>query len=99
VALHHPPRSPCDHPGCRTVGVEALRAALAGATGVRAVLSGHLHRSFVQAGGGEGVSWIGAPSTCVQAVHPSHVFTAEPPAAHVMAWEDDGSVLVTPVHA
>lgn len=97
VALHHPPRPPCDHPRCRTVGVEPLRAALAGRPEVRAVLSGHLHRGFVQAGAG--VAWIGAPSTCVQADHPSHVFTAEPPAGHVMAWEDDGSVLVTPVHA
>lgn len=97
LVVHHPPRPPCDHPGCRTTGVAALLAALDARPEVRAVLSGHLHRSFVRAAGA--VSWIGAPSTCVQAVHPSHVFTAEPPAAHAMEWGDDGSVLVTPLQA
>jgi len=98
VALHHPPHAPCDHPGCRTIGVEPLRDALAASPDLRAVLSGHLHRSFVQSDG-TGTTWAGAPSTCVQALHPSHVFTAEPPAAHTMTWHDDGTVLVAPIQA
>jgi Icc protein len=85
-------------PGCRTIGVEPLRDAPAAAPDVRAVLSGHLHRSFVQSDGA-GTTWAGAPSTCVQALHPSHVFTAEPPAAHTMTWHDDGTVLVAPIQA
>jgi hypothetical protein len=35
----------------------------------------------------------------MQIDHPDHVPTAEPPAAHLMEWHDDGAVLVSAVQA
>lgn len=90
VALHHPPRSFCADPMCQVANGDEVLEIIESFPKVRAVLSGHLHRSFHFCRGG--IWWIGAPSTCVQADHPSHDHTAEAPAAHVLDLADDGTV-------
>jgi Icc protein len=97
VLVHHPPRPPCGHADCQTVDAGPLLDVLDRRPGVRAVLSGHMHRSFSRAR--DLTAWIGAPSTCMQIAHPSHTWTAEPPAAHLVELGDDGSVLVSAVQA
>ena len=95
VALHHPPRSFCAHPECQLTNGDAVLEVLSRSTKVRAVLSGHLHRSFHFCR--DDIWWIGAPSTCVQADHPSHDHTGEAPAAHTMELHDDGTVSLSSV--
>lgn len=97
VLVHHPPRPPCGHRDCQITDSGPLLDVLDRRPGVRAVLSGHMHRSFCRSRGA--TTWIGAPSTCMQVAHPSHAPTAEPPAAHLVELDDDGSVLVSAVQA
>jgi 3',5'-cyclic-AMP phosphodiesterase len=92
VLVHHPPRPPCDDPDCQLTDARALLEVLARHANLRLVLSGHLHRSFSRVRGGIGL--FGAPSTCIQVDHTDHSHTPEPPAAHLLELDDDGSVLV-----
>lgn len=97
VLVHHPPRPLCDDPDCQVADPRPLLDVIDRHPDVRVVLSGHLHRSFSRVSGR--TCWIGAPSTCMQIDHCSHIDTAEPPGAHAVELGDDGSVLVTPFHA
>jgi Icc protein len=97
IALHHPPVGPCAEPLCRLADADALLRVLSRHRAVRAVLSGHLHHAFAVER--DGVTFLGAPSTCVQADHDVHVLTGEPPAAQAVTLHDDGRVSVAPIVA
>jgi hypothetical protein len=56
--MQHPPASTCDNPYCRIINAAETLNVLARYPRVRAVLSGHLHRSFDTTYGG--IRFLGA---------------------------------------
>jgi Icc protein len=97
VLIHHPPRPPCTHGDCQIRDAAALLEVLDRHPRLRLVLSGHMHRSFCHQRAN--VTWLGAPSVCMQVTHPDHAHTDEPPAANLLELHDDGSMTMTALHA
>ncbi|MBV8950649.1 MAG: metallophosphoesterase [Actinobacteria bacterium] len=95
VCMHHPPLSTCDYAYCRIDNRAEVMTALTRMPGVRAVLSGHLHRRFDREH--RGLRLLGAPSTCRQLKHrrtPGHfTSTQAPPAAALVELHDDGTIV------
>jgi Icc protein len=100
VGMHHPPASTCDNPYCRIVNAAETLNVLSRHPRVRAVLSGHLHRSFDTTYGG--IRFLGAPSTCRQLTHggdPHFALTSAPPAARLIELHADGGITCETVSA
>jgi Icc protein len=100
VCMHHPPASTCDDPYCRIVNAAETLSVLSRYPRVRAVLSGHLHRSFDTTYGG--IRFFGAPSTCCQLTHggnPHFATTSAPPAARLIELHGDGGITCETVSA
>jgi Icc protein len=100
VGMHHPPASTCDNPYCRIVNAAETLNVLSRYPRVRAVLSGHLHRSFDTTYGG--IRFLGAPSTCRQLTHggdPHFALTSAPPAARLIELHGDGGITCETVSA
>ena len=100
VGMHHPPASTCNNPYCRIVNAGEVLDVLSRSSRPRAVLSGHLHRSFDTTHGG--IRFLGAPSTCRQLTHggdPHFGLTSAPPAARLIELHADGGVTYETVAA
>ena len=100
VCMHHPPASTCTNPYCRIVNAGEVLDVLSRSSRPRAVLSGHLHRSFDTTYGG--IRFLGAPSTCRQLTHggnPHFGLTSAPPAARLLDLHPDGGITCTTVSA
>ena len=100
VCMHHPPASTCADPYCRIVNAGEVLDVLSRSSRPRAVLSGHLHRSFDTTYGG--IRFLGAPSTCRQLTHggnPHFGLTSAPPAARLLDLHADGGITCTTVSA
>jgi Icc protein len=100
VCMHHPPASTCDNPYCVIVNADETLNVLTRYPRVRAVLSGHLHRSFDSRYGG--IRFLGAPSTCRQLTHggnPHIGLTSAPPAARLIELHADGGIAYETVSA
>lgn len=94
VALHHHVL-PVGSAWIDALGLEdppALRAQLARCSGVRAVLSGHIHQEADQLA--DGIRYLTCPSTCWQFLPGSATFTIDPrpPGYRVVELADDGSL-------
>jgi Icc protein len=100
VCMHHPPASTCANPYCRIVNAGEVLDVLSRSSRPRAVLSGHLHRSFDNTHGG--IRFLGAPSTCRQLTHggnPHFGLTSAPPAARLIELHADGGITYETVSA
>jgi len=99
VCLHHPPISTCENAVCGLTDNQALLDVIQ-SSGVRLVLSGHVHQHFDTMR--HGVRFIGAPSTFRQLRHggdPHYTDTGELPAAQLLELLDDGDVSCQVVRA
>jgi 3',5'-cyclic AMP phosphodiesterase CpdA len=94
LALHHPPLSPCRDKDCGLRDGAQLLDVLDRHDNVRAVLSGHLHRSDEIRR--RGVDYLLSPSTAIQLVHrhplPLHNRTQTPVGARLVDLHRDGSI-------
>jgi Icc protein len=91
LALHHPPMAPCRARDCTLSNPAQLIAFTRRRRRTRVVLSGHQHQPFVIVA--DGVTFIGAPSTCVQAAHSEDHFivTADPPGCQIVTLKPNGT--------
>lgn len=93
LAMHHPPVAPCSAPRCSLVNPVAALDLIRLHPTIRAVLSGHQHQAFAIES--DGVWFLGAPSTCVQAQHPGDGFevTGDPPGGVLIEVTADGGLV------
>lgn len=92
LAVHQPALGICEAAGCRLDNPGALFDLVAAHPGVRAVISGHQHQPFVHER--DGVTYVGAGSTCTQVEHVGDGFAPRDngPMYGLLRLGSDGSV-------